>query len=109
MSIWDYDWSLIWDNREALLGGLLTAFSVAIVALVISVAFGLLLAVLRSGPRAVRWIATAYINIFRGVPALVSVIWVYFGVALLLGVRFTVFQAGVIAPLEQGSDAFVCR
>jgi His/Glu/Gln/Arg/opine family amino acid ABC transporter permease subunit len=97
MSIWDYDWSLIWDNREALLGGLLTAFSVAIVALVISVAFGLLLAVLRSGPRAVRWIATAYINIFRGVPALVSVIWVYFGVALLLGVRFTVFQAGVIA------------
>ncbi|MGN6501284.1 MAG: amino acid ABC transporter permease [Pseudolysinimonas sp.] len=97
MSIWDYDWSLIWDNREALLGGLLTAFSVAIVALFISVAFGLLLAVLRSGPRAVRWIATAYINIFRGVPALVSVIWVYFGVALLLGVRFTVFQAGVIA------------
>ncbi|HTL41022.1 MAG TPA: amino acid ABC transporter permease [Pseudolysinimonas sp.] len=97
MSIWDYDWSLIWDNREALLGGLLTAFSVAIVALVISVAFGLLLAVLRSGPRVVRWIATAYINIFRGVPALVSVIWVYFGVALLLGVRFTVFQAGVIA------------
>ena len=49
MSIWDYDWSLIWDNREALLGGLLTAFSVAIVALIISVAFGLLLAVLRSG------------------------------------------------------------
>ena len=38
-----------------------------------------------------------YINIFRGVPALVSVIWVYFGVALLLGIRFTVFQAGVIA------------
>jgi His/Glu/Gln/Arg/opine family amino acid ABC transporter permease subunit len=97
VNITDYDWSLIWDNREALLGGLLTAFSVAIVALVLSVVFGLLLAVMRGGPRAARWLATGYINIFRGVPALVSVIWVYFGVALLLGIRFTVFQAGVIA------------
>jgi ABC-type amino acid transport system permease subunit len=43
------------------------------------------------------WLALAYINIFRGVPALVSVIWVYFGLALVLGIKFTVFQAGVIA------------
>jgi His/Glu/Gln/Arg/opine family amino acid ABC transporter permease subunit len=97
MQIWDYDWGLIWENREALLMGLLTAFSVAIVALLISVVFGLLLAVMRTAPRPLSWIATAYINVFRGVPALVSVIWVYFGVALLLGIRFSVFQAGVIA------------
>ena len=39
-----------------------------------------------------------YINVFRGVPALVSVIWVYFGVSLPLGDRgSSVFQAGVIA------------
>ena len=43
------------------------------------------------------FIAAVYVNVFRGVPALVSVIWVYFGVSLLLGVDFTVFQAGVIA------------
>jgi His/Glu/Gln/Arg/opine family amino acid ABC transporter permease subunit len=97
MSIWDYDWGLIWENRFALLGGLLTAFSVAIVALLISVVFGLALAVLRTAPKPFSWIALVYINIFRGVPALVSVIWVYFGIALLLGIRFTVFQAGVIA------------
>ncbi|WJL96341.1 amino acid ABC transporter permease [Microbacterium sp. ET2] len=97
MSITDYDWSLIWENREALLAGLWTAFSVAIVGLVISLVFGLLLAVLRSAPKPFSWIALVYINIFRGVPALVSVIWVYFGLALLLGVRFSVFEAGVIA------------
>ncbi len=43
------------------------------------------------------WVAAIYINIFRGVPALVSVIWVYFGVSLIVGINFTVFQAGVIA------------
>lgn len=97
MSISDYDWSLIWDNREALLAGLWTAASVAIVGLVISLVCGLALAVMRSAPKPFAWFALAYINIFRGVPALVSVIWVYFGLALLLGIKFSVFQAGVIA------------
>jgi ABC-type amino acid transport system permease subunit len=43
------------------------------------------------------WIATFYVNVFRGVPALVSALWVYFGLSLLLGINFTVFQAGVLA------------
>lgn len=97
MSISDYDWGLIWENSDALLAGLWTAASVALVALIISVVCGLGLAVLRSAPKPFNWIALAYINVFRGVPALVSVIWVYFGLALLLDIRFSVFQAGVIA------------
>ena len=97
MNLSDYNWNLIWENKGALLNGLWTALQVSLVALVISVVGGLLLAVLRMAGPGVKWIALVYINIFRGVPALVSVIWVYFGVALLLGVNFTVFQAGVIA------------
>jgi His/Glu/Gln/Arg/opine family amino acid ABC transporter permease subunit len=92
-----YDWGLVWRFRGDLLHGLLTAGEVAIVALLLSIVAGLILALMRMGPKPLAWIATAYINVFRGVPALVSVIWVYFGLSLLLGVSFTVFQAGVIA------------
>jgi len=92
-----YDWGLIWENRGALLGGLWTALQVAAVALVISVAFGLVLALMRMAKPPFTWLAALYINVFRGVPALVSVIWVYFGLSLVLGVTFSVFQAGVIA------------
>jgi His/Glu/Gln/Arg/opine family amino acid ABC transporter permease subunit len=92
-----YDWSLIWENKGAFWHGLLTALSVAAVAIVISVAVGLVLALARMGKPPLSWLAAAYINVFRGVPALVSVIWVYFGWSLLLGISFTVFQAGVIA------------
>jgi His/Glu/Gln/Arg/opine family amino acid ABC transporter permease subunit len=92
-----YNWGLIWQNHGVLLNGLLVAVKVSLFALVISVVGGLLLAMLRMSRPPVSWIALAYINIFRGVPALVSVIWVYFGVSLLLGVDFSVFQAGVIA------------
>lgn len=97
MSLLDFDWGLIWDNREALINGMWTALMVSTVALVISTFVGLFLAVLRNGPKSVSWIAVVYINVFRGVPALVSVIWVYFGLSLVLGIRFSVFQAGVIA------------
>ncbi|WNM24506.1 amino acid ABC transporter permease [Demequina capsici] len=92
-----YDWSLIGDNWRLLLDGLVVALQVSIVALLISLVAGLLLALMRLSKGPQRWIAAAYINIFRGVPALVSVIWVYFGVSLAFGINFTVFQAGVIA------------
>ncbi|GLY85048.1 amino acid ABC transporter permease [Actinoallomurus iriomotensis] len=92
-----YDWGLIWQHHGILVNGLLVAFKVSLFALVISVVGGLVLAMMRMSRRPVSWIAVAYINIFRGVPALVSVIWVYFGVSLLIGVDFSVFEAGVIA------------
>jgi len=92
-----YDWSLIWENRTDLLRGLLTALEVSAVALVISVVMGIVLAAGRMSKPPLSWLASIYVNVFRGIPALVSVIWVYFGWSLLLGISFTVFQAGVIA------------
>jgi His/Glu/Gln/Arg/opine family amino acid ABC transporter permease subunit len=94
--IWKH-WDLVWHHKGAFLNGLGTALEVASVAIVISVAVGLILALARMSKPPVSWAAAAYINVFRGVPALVSVIWVYFGWSLLFGINFTVFQAGVIA------------
>jgi His/Glu/Gln/Arg/opine family amino acid ABC transporter permease subunit len=92
-----YDWGLIWDNHSQLLDGLVTALEVSVVALVISVVGGLVLATMRMARAPLTWIALIYINVFRGMPALVTVIWIYFGVSLVLGYNFSVFQAGVIA------------
>ncbi len=92
-----YDWYLVWENKTDLARGLLTAIEVAGVALVISLVVGIVLALVRMSKPPFSWVAMVYVNVFRGVPALVSVIWVYFGVSLLLGINFTVFQAGVIA------------
>jgi His/Glu/Gln/Arg/opine family amino acid ABC transporter permease subunit len=94
--LWQH-WGLVWDHRRELLHGLLTAIEVAAVALAISVAIGLVLALGRLGKPPLSWLAAIYVNVFRGMPALVSVIWVYFGWSLVLGVNLTVFQAGVIA------------
>ena len=92
-----YQWSLLWDYRSDFLQGLWVAIEVAVVAMVLSVIMGIMLAAARMSKGPVSWLAVAYINVFRGVPALVSVIWVYFGWSLVLGISFTVFQAAVIA------------
>ena len=62
--------------------------------MVLSVGVGILLALARMSKPPVSWLAAGYINVFRGVPALVSVLWVYFGVSLVIGINFTVFQSG---------------
>jgi His/Glu/Gln/Arg/opine family amino acid ABC transporter permease subunit len=92
-----YQWSLIWEHKVDFLKGLKVAIEVSLVAMVLSVVVGILLALARMSKPPLSWLAVAYINVFRGVPALVSVIWVYFGWSLLLGINFTVFQAAVIA------------
>jgi len=97
MPVAAYQWSLIWQNKELLGKGLLVALECAGPALVIAILIGLLLALARMARPPLTWAATVYINIFRGVPALVSVIWVYFGWSLLFGINFTVIQAAVIA------------
>ncbi|MHB1553495.1 MAG: amino acid ABC transporter permease [Acidimicrobiales bacterium] len=97
MSATIFEWNIVWQYRMQLLGGLGTALAVAAVALVISVILGLILAVGRMSKPPVSWLAALWINVFRGVPALVSVLWVYFGWSLLLGINLSTFEAGVVA------------
>jgi His/Glu/Gln/Arg/opine family amino acid ABC transporter permease subunit len=94
----EFNWDVVWDNRDALLDGLRTALWVAFVAMIISLFTATFVALLRMSPiKPVTWLASIYVNVFRGMPALVTVIWVYFGLSIFIGINFTVFQAGVIA------------
>jgi His/Glu/Gln/Arg/opine family amino acid ABC transporter permease subunit len=86
----------LWDYKAQLLTGLKVALEVSVVALVISVIAGLLLAIMRMSKSPFSWVAWLYINVFRGMPALVTGLWVFFGLSLALGINFNYFVAGVI-------------
>ena len=58
---------------------------------------GLLFAVMRMSRPPLTWFATLYINIFRGVPVIVTALWVYFGLSEAIGINFSVFVAGVVS------------
>jgi His/Glu/Gln/Arg/opine family amino acid ABC transporter permease subunit len=97
MPVFAYQWILIWDHKSQFIYGLELAVKMAAVALVLSVTLGLLLALARMRGGPVGWVAALYINVFRGMPALVTALWVYFGVSIVVGINFSVFQAGVIS------------
>lgn len=91
------NWGYAWHSRGALLHGLLVAVEVSAVSLALSVMVGLLLAVMRMSKPPLSWIAAGYINIFRGVPVIVTAVWVFFGFSEVTGINFSVFIAGVIS------------
>jgi glutamate transport system permease protein len=67
--------------RNDIIDGLLTTLQVFVVAAVLSVALGVVLAVGRlSEHKAVRWLATGFIELFRAIPLLITIyaLWVLF-------------------------------
>jgi His/Glu/Gln/Arg/opine family amino acid ABC transporter permease subunit len=76
--------------------GLVVTFEVSVVAQLIGIVFGLTAGLARlSRNPVVRSVAVSYIDFFRGVPLLVTLVWIYYGVALLFGINISAFAAGV--------------
>ncbi len=77
--------------------GALLTLAVSVLAMVLAVALGLLIATGRAfGPTPVRLLCVAYVEIFRGTPLLVQLTMVYFGLPEL-GLTLSPFTAGVVA------------
>ena len=76
--------------------GLLVTFEISIVAQLVGIVIGLIAGLARlSQRRVVQTMAMAYIDFFRGIPLLVTLVWIYYGVALLFEINISAFVAGV--------------
>jgi glutamine transport system permease protein len=94
---YEFDWTAVWDNIDVLLRALVITFKIAIAAEILSLGIGLAIALLRiQKSRPLQWAAIGFIDVFRAVPLLVLLIWLYYGVTILTGLSFTAFQAGVL-------------
>ena len=80
MGFWEIIEKKGWYFFTTLLGGWPETLTVAIGALIFALIFGLIIALMRiSRSRLLRWVSTAYIEFFRGTPALVQLFVIYFG------------------------------
>ncbi len=93
-------------NLGFLAQGLWSTISISLISIVISVLIGIVVALMAlSKKRAVRGINRTYVEVFRAIPLLVLLMWVYYGLPVILGLQFGVFAAGVIA-LSLSDSAF---
>jgi len=85
-------------NLKFLIDGLGYTIALSLCAIVISIVIGLLIALpgLAKGgaPRAMNRV---YVECFRAIPILVLLLWVYYGLPVVLDIGITTFWAGVLA------------
>ena len=92
------DWLFNSRTLLFLLGGLGVTVKLALLAIAISFVIGILLALARLSKLPwMRWPATIYIEGMRALPMLLVIVYTYFVVPRAIGLKFTPFEAGVIA------------
>jgi len=85
-------------NLTFLLSGLWLSLSISVLSLLFSVTIGLLIALpgLSAKP-GWRRLNRIYVELFRSIPLLVMILWVYYGLPVVLGLSLGPFAAGVVA------------
>ncbi|PPR45264.1 MAG: Arginine transport system permease protein ArtQ [Alphaproteobacteria bacterium MarineAlpha5_Bin8] len=95
-----------YSNLQFLLSGLSITVLISIFSIFFSLILGFLISLLSlSNYKIFKWTNTIYIEIFRSIPLLVLLLWVYYGLPVLFGISFGPFIAGIIS-LSLSDSAF---
>ena len=86
------------DNLKFLLSGVWLTLALSLIAIFFSVVIGLFVALPGLSSRSgFRWFNRTYVELFRSIPVLVLILWVYYGLPVVLGISMNPFMAGVVA------------
>jgi len=97
MNHFEFRWDMVAQRWDWLATGLGMTVYLTVVSMAVALVFGLILALFRMAKfRPLSLAAQLYIDIFRGVPLFVFIIWLYYGLPIVLGINFAPVTAGVI-------------
>jgi polar amino acid transport system permease protein len=85
-------------NLTFMLSGFWATISLSLATMVLSVLLGLAVALIgmaRAAP--LRWANRVYVELFRSIPILVMILWVFYGLPVVLDIRLDVFAAAMLA------------
>jgi polar amino acid transport system permease protein len=103
----DFDYHLIAQHLPELLSGLAVTLAAVALSLAIAIVIGLLTCIGNiAEDGALSRLCRAYVDLFRVIPDIVLVFWVYFCLPPLLGLRLSALSCGVIA-LSLGTGAYL--
>lgn len=94
----EFDFSVILNSMPALMRGARTTLYITVVGLIGGVIAGLLFGLMRAyGGRLLNAVALVYIELVRGTPIIVQVMFIYFALPVLLDVRIDAMSAAITA------------
>lgn len=110
-----------WKHLSLILDGAVVTVQICLLAVLFGGVLGLMFGLMSAGSiRPLRWLSTTYVAIIRGIPVLLIIFFVYFGVPLLSPgsslpeywsgvIALSVFASAYIAELVRGSIQAVPR
>ncbi len=108
-----WGWYVINPNLESgynnilfLLSGLNVTLFISIISIFFSLLFGFIIALLGTSKNLfLKSVNRIYIELFRSIPLLVLLLWVYYGLPIIVGITLGPFLAGIIS-LSLSDSAF---
>ena len=96
--MYSFNWALMWSILPRLLQGLALTVELTLVVIVIGMLLAIPVAILRmSSLQLIRWPAQLYIELFRGTPLLVQLIWIFYALPILTGIALNSAVSVIIA------------
>ena len=105
--MYEWDFSVISQNYNLLLLGLVNTLKVTVVALSFGIPIGLVLALLRLSSK--RWVSMPtglFIEFFRSTPPLAQLFWIFFALPIIIDVEIDPYTASVLTFSIQSSAFF---
>jgi polar amino acid transport system permease protein len=103
-----YQWKSVWEYRHLFMKGWLVTVILSSISLILSGAIGLVTALLRrSGLLIARYLSIVYIELIRGTPLLVQILFFFYVIANAIGMESR-YAAGVLT-LSLFSGAYIAE
>ncbi|MEZ2720386.1 glutamine ABC transporter permease GlnP [Paenalcaligenes hominis] len=105
----NFDWSVIYSSLPSLLQGAKLTLYITLSGLVGGMTVGLLFGLMRAyGNTFIRSLATLYIGLVRGTPIVVQVMFIYFALPMLIGLRVDPLTAAIVSIIVN-SGAYIAE
>jgi polar amino acid transport system permease protein len=106
---YDWNWQLIWNYRDVFLDGTILTIWITILSVIFGTIFGVVLALAkRSNIPVISTLSSWYIYIFRSLPPLILIIWIYYALPIFLGITLSAFTS-ILISLSINLSAFVAE
>ena len=85
-------------NLKFLISGITTTIYISVISIILAMIIGLIVALPSlSNNKILSYFNIGYVEIVRAIPLLVLILWIYYGLPIMLGISFSPFVSGIIA------------
>lgn len=106
--MYQFDWATTWIAMKYIIQGVDVTIGVSVTALILAILIGLPIGVLRTRDTLLARLLNIYVEVFRNIPVLVLIVWVYYVLPILIGLNLSPIVAGTLA-LTLNTSAFLAE